>query len=773
MNKKILILAEKPSLAKKIASALDKKIKKNKYGFFENDEVIVANLVGHVLRKKIPKTYWKIENLPFNFDNLELEKIPGKEKIVSALISNINRDDIGEICSAGDPDEEGSLLVKEILDYSNVFKNRKELEFSRMWILSYNPSSIKKSFEERYDLEKDKPWSDAAEARGFADLYVGYNFSALFSLISNKQYAIGRVMTPTINLVRKREMEIENFVSEQYFIINGTFGFKDDKFEAKYTCSQNKKLEKIPSKYIKEVEKNLEEKEFVVKENKTIPKKIYPDYLPNGALLLKEMSKRFKLKAAKVTEDLQFLYENDFCSYPRSEERFLPPDMKDIFNDIYLHYLNDEEFSKYGNHFDPKNKRVFDADKSHPHYAITPLIKSKEEIEQLSSSQFKIFNFIREQFMLIFMKPYLYDETSILLENNKGSVFRIIGKIEREKGFKEYLYDRNTSKDKKEVILPDINKGDTVILNKFKKEEKWMKPPKLLKESDLVNYMENINKVYINELEYEEKEKDDSEIFKEKFSLGTPATRSGIIEKNYKKEFIKNTKEGLITNEVAKQLLIDTGKYISIEMTANFEKNMAKIVTEDMTATDFKKDITNYVNDVINKNKDKYIPKQKAVETGELCPKCNSPLVKTKTKNGEDITYCSSYPDCKFVKFKEVGKNCPQCNSPLVERRSKTGNIFIACSNYPDCKYIENNYKKTGELCPKCNHDLVEKTNKNGNKFVACSNYPDCKYIKSNFEKSDKKCEKCGKDMIVRSGKNGKFLACSGYPDCKNTVNID
>ena len=243
MGKK-LIIAEKSSLAEKIAKAIDSKIKKRGL-YYENDEVVITNVVGHVLESAIPDNgKWDIDNLPYQFDNLPLrvktidlakskDKAKAKsmnanmKKLVENLLNAMSRPDIDEIVSAGDPDAEGSLLIQELYDYSKIGKKRKDLTFSRMWILSYDKEAIRKSYTERYDQKKDKPWSDAARARSYADLYVGYNFSPLFSILNGKygkdSFSIGRVMTPTLNLVRKRELDIENFISTQYFLILVSF----------------------------------------------------------------------------------------------------------------------------------------------------------------------------------------------------------------------------------------------------------------------------------------------------------------------------------------------------------------------------------------------------------------------------------------------------------------------------------------------------------------------------------------------------------------------
>jgi len=776
---KVLILAEKPSLAKKIAEALDSKMRK-KGAFFENENVIVAHLVGHVLEAKIPKYNWNMEELPNDYSNLELQVKSDKKSLVSDLIKAIKREDVVEITSAGDPDAEGSLLVKELIDYSKI-TDIKDIKLSRMWILSYDKKAILDCFKERYDLIKDAPWYNAAFARTHVDLYVGYNLSPSFSLKEGKSLSIGRVMTPTTNLVRKRELEIENFVSKQYFLIVGSFSKENLKFDTKYLCSENNNTEKIPGEHINKVrEDKLIDKNFNVSENQTKPKKTNPDFLPNLNDVLKIMSKKFKMKAKKVTEDMQFLYENQFCSYPRSEQKFLPPDMADVFEDIFNSYNKFPEFNDMDATFNATNKRIFDATQSAPHYAITPLIKSESNIEGLSISQKKIFDFIKGQFMMAFMPAYEYEETVILLENEVGAKFKISGKVEKIKGFKKYQDSKTkaTKKDKKEVVLPSVSVGEKLELETFKETEKWTEPPKLLTEGELLSYMENINKIYISETEEEDYVETDEEIFKEKFSLGTPATRGPTLEKLYRdKDFsgktiipflILNKDNRIETTSKARSALEAANQYINIEMTAKFEKQMSLITTGKGDYKTFISDIETFVNDIVEQNKIGYVPKAKAEKAGKDCPKCGKDLLKRKTKEGKDFINCSGWPDCKYVEWPQdkAGRDCPKCKSDLVNRTLKDGRKVISCSSYPDCKYIEWPKDKAGRECPKCKSDLLNRKMKDGRSFVACEK-EDCKYVEWPQDKTGEKCPKCEKDLIWRKKKDGsKFTSCSGYPSC-------
>jgi len=453
---KTLILAEKPSLAKEIAFSITSDFKKNSLGFWENENVIVANLVGHVLEAELPKDKWNLNNIPLKLKNLNYIPVSDKKKLVKDLVTTINRKDIEEYCSAGDADQEGSLLIHEIMLYAGAYKLDRKL--SRMWILAMDKKSINKAYKERFSLQKDKPFINAGLARSYADMVVGLNLTQLFTLKFapyKTVYSIGRVQTPTLKLIRMREEQIENFKPESFSTIKGTFE-KDLIADLHVEDENGKYTSRIYGEKINRQLQMLDDKLFKVSDVKREEKNVKPDYLPNLNDVLKNIAKIYKYKAKSITSDIQELYEKKLVSYPRSEVRFLPSSMEKDIEGI----LNSFDTSKLEIKFDVNNKRIFNDEKIEAHYAIIPLKDISGE--GLTQSQQNIYNYIRDKFLMAFMPDYKYLSTIISLNNEAGSFFQAKGRIEQSKGFR--AYDTVLNKKKDDVLLPDIVQDETLSL---------------------------------------------------------------------------------------------------------------------------------------------------------------------------------------------------------------------------------------------------------------------------------------------------------------------
>jgi DNA topoisomerase-3 len=671
MGKK-LIIAEKPSLAVIIANALGIK-SKNKNGSFEGtsngEEIIIASLVGHILKKEYEKQRWTKENLPVNMENFKIIVDSSKKDVYQRVKNEITRSDIDEIISAGDADEEGSLLVYEVLEYTNILKN-KNIAFTRMWIIAEDEPSLRKIYKDRFDINKNMKWVNSAKARGDADAAIGFNFSQLFTLLNNKSnelLSIGRVMTPTLAIVRQREEEIENFVPMDFYLLKGDFeknlkgmecvvlSKEEEIIEDENNEEENKQIvdkwqTRIPVDQIKEIKEKIEkDKAFKVIETKEETKNIKPELLPNLSDVLKACGKKFKFSTQKTTDIMQFLYENHYCTYPRSESTFLQttmlPDIEktlDIYSNFYHNELNGET-----THFSEKNNRIFNNDKAKEHHAIIPRPKNKADIAKLNNDQNKVFEYIVSKFLMAAMKDYIYNSSTIILENKYEIRFRTNGKIEKSKGFKALkLSTMSEAKEKKDVVLPNIAKGEQLQLLKYKEERKTTQPPELLTEPDVLEFMGNIHKLYKKQIErvdgesddLEENENEKDELFEEKFSLGTSATRNGIFKKLYERELWKSVEKGrLKVTEKGLKTITAVKNTLDVKTTAKFEKRMKEIKEEKITHIQFKKEIETWVNNIVNNLKEN--------------------IKETTTSAQEKILTSISCPNCKKGNLMDTGKS--------------------------------------------------------------------------------------------------------------------
>jgi DNA topoisomerase-3 len=704
---KILILAEKPNLGRDIAAALGVE-QTNQHGHHENDEYVIAPLSGHLLEAIYPKIPYTKENLPLpSLDNPAMQPKEDGGYItnrVKAVTEEIKRNDITEIVSAGDPDQEGSLLVYEMLEYTNVLTSKK---ITRIWHLAVDEVTLREAFKNRYSIEKDLPYIEAAKARAFADVTIGFNLSRLFTMLSeNRDFSasIGRVRTALMQIVRHRELEIENFVPVLYYNIKGFF---ENELEATLIAdnpdeeAKQKTTTRIPLEYYKE--NNLQElfeskPAFKVVEVDTSEKTTSPDLLPNQNDVLKSISKLHKVKSKAVVEAMQTLYEKQFISYPRTSKRHLTeslyPKLLPVFENLVSLY--DTHIGDNPIVLNQSNKRIFDDSKVEEHFAVVPWgVKSSDDIATLSTLEKQTYDYIVAKFLMACMNPYKYDASSIILDCD-GIQFKATGKMENSKGFKAYDYMTNETKSK-DVILPKVSKDETLNLIKYESKEDKTKPPSLLKESDLLELMENVNKLY--QKQYEELS-DEEEYYQEKFELGTPATRPGIIDsviENYKYlEF--NSKEQLVTTPVGKYLLELVGNAINIKMTATFENEMQKIQKDKSLASEFKKSIEVYVQEIIEKYKEAIpdTPQKKVIENVS-CPLCGASIIQTaKTfKCEKNIYKDGKQSGCKFSIFIDQSKffgralNTDDLNFLLNESREDNPLIDKSLGIYLD---VNNKY---------------------------------------------------------------------------------
>jgi len=744
---KTIILTEKPSLGKKVAAALGIK-KRNKNGNFEENNVIVVSLVGHIIEAKYPKRSWDIKNLPLKFENVKMVPSAGKKDIVDNIKKEITRSDVTEIVNCGDADPEGSLLVYELLEYyglvdkSSSFKPLTNHKYTRMWILAEDQKTIKAAFDNRFEQTKDMVFVNTAKARAEADVEIGFNFSQLFTLKVGefgKTMNIGRVMTPTMGIVRKRELEIENFVPEEYWGIKGTFKGSEelvaDCFVLNEEGKQTTAIKKEPYDKIKPLIKKGDTYTVDNVSSKLNNKK--PDLLPNLNDILKSCGKLYKLSSKKVTDIMQTLYESQFCTYPRSESKFLPTSMEDDVKKVSNHYssLFQNKLNGESVNFTVKNKRVFDDTKVESHFAIIPMVKSQNDIAKLGDDERKVFDYIVAKFLMAFMKDYKYNSSVVILKNGEVQ-FKATGQIEVEKGFKAYDFDTNKNS-KGDVILPELNKGDELTLESQKTKKDATKPPATLTEPTLLEIMADVHKLYKKEKEEGLEEDEEVELeFDGNFSLGTPATRGGILDKLFKVKFLERKGQKIYTTDVGKELLNVVGDAIGIDTTAQFEERMASITAGKSSPDSFIDEVKSYVADIITKEKPN-VKQQSTSEKKEIdfsCPKCNSPL--TENHKGFRCSACGTFDSkkkkfsgCSFgiIKFQkplnytltteDLGK---LLNNEKVEVNGNSVSLDLSSPFFTKIEYKNgggSTLAPSGVKCPKCSGDIVESA-----KLFRCKN---------------------------------------------------
>ncbi|WP_347860855.1 DNA topoisomerase 3 [Salimicrobium sp. PL1-032A] len=647
----VVILAEKPSQAKAYAEAFSVQNKTNTYIQLKPDAIFPEGAtitwgVGHLVELKEPHDYkkewkkWKLDQLPMVPERFQEKVAKGKWGQFQAVKQLFRQADV--IVNAADVDREGSNIFYSILRLTGVNKPVK-----RLWINSLEKDEVRKGFESLRNNEKDLRMFEEAKARQISDWLVGMNASRLFSLhLQKKGYeghmSIGRVQSPTVYLIYQRHKEIENFVSEPFYQIEGEFQATKGKYKglAKIKEKDKAKVQALMDRHdLKEqtpyegTVQNVDKKEKRIKSPK----------LHSLSTLQSVANRMWKYPPAKVLKIAQQLYEKKLLSYPRTDCNFIT---NSEFS--YLVKKVDDYQRTLGSNFSPvslkPNRRYVNGSKVEEHYAIIPTktIPTAKKLEGLSREERNIYNEVLATTLAMFHRDYVYEETVIQTDVRELPFFSK-GKREVDLGWKE-LFPQ--PKKKKEELLPEVQEGEHPEANVHLKES-MTQPPKPYTEGQLITMMKTAGKTVEDE--------EDVEILKEVEGLGTEATRSGIIEtikkQNYitvKKNAVSITDKGIMLCETIEGTLLS-----SPSMTAKWEAYLRKIGEGEGSKQTFIDNTGKFIEKLIQEAPDA-VGKVQIRDTGEKKKQWNEPIV-----------------------------TCPSCKQGSIIDRYK----FYACSGYKEgCK---------------------------------------------------------------------------------------
>ena len=629
---KKLIIAEKPSLARNIASALD--IRVNKEGYMENEKYIVSWAFGHLFKLRDVDGYvgekrkWSEVKLPFfpkEFE-FELKNDSGIKKQYKILKNLINSKEVDEIVNAGDADREGQIIVDIII---NAIKTDKKIK--RLWLPEQTEETIRKAINNLEDNFKYKNLHNEGLARTYMDWLMGINLTRYISLKSNMLFPVGRVLIPVIKYIYDRDLTIKNFIPEKYFTIenetmcNGTL--------LKLIC--DKKYNLLELEKAKSYSYELNRNKGIVKD--IIEKEIIlnPPKLFSLSKLQSKLSKENKISFAKSLETIQKLYEKGFITYPRTNTEYLAEEEKDKVKELIKLY------SDYRLEF-KDSKKIFDSSKIESHSAVMPTLKIPD-MNSLNLEEKIIFETIRNRFISNFLKEQtIINQTEIKIAV-RNEIFNLKGKSIKQEGFLKYENQKIDNK------LPYFEINQKIDVD-FKVVDKLTVPPKKITEENLSNYLKN---PFRNEKNQENE--DDTQEYREimkGIEIGTEATRTGIIE--YAKKY------GYITSEKQNFSITEKGiKLIELLDLLHINLYVEKTVEFSMLQKDIYNNRKN-INDIIEKtkselqniiNQDIEVEKlEKEMEVIGKCPKCNSNIY----ENSKSY-YCSNYKNgCKTSLWKEA-----------------------------------------------------------------------------------------------------------------------
>ena len=659
---KNLVIVESPSKSKTIEKYLG------------SDYKVVSSL-GHIRDLSTKGKF----GLGVDIDNKfkpDYQIIKGKKKIVTDLKKDIKESDF--VYLATDPDREGEAISWHLYDTLGL----KDNNYKRIVFNEITKDVILDSFSKARMIDDDLVKSQ--EARRILDRMIGFRLSKLMQSKTEGKSA-GRVQSVALKLIVDREREIQAFNVEKYYEIDAHFDIMDSKL-------QTYKDEKIEIKTYEEAENIVDSlsKDYKVVSVEQVEKAKKSKYPFTTSTMQQEASNKLSFTSKKTMSVAQKLYEGitlkdetvGLITYMRTDSIR----MSDQFIKSTYAYITDKFGKEYIGYVKKSNKteNVQDA-----HEAIRPtsINRTPESVkEYLSNDEYKLYRLIYYRALASLMKDAKVVATTILLDNNDYG-FKTTGQILVFDGYLKVYSDYEESNDK---VLPEIKEGSILSTDDVEISEHETKPPARYTESKLIKEMEELG-------------------------IGRPSTYAKTIDTLKERAYVNVVEKKFVPTDIGFDITDRLQEFfkdiINVEYTREMEDDLDKIAEGKLVWSDllqrFYDDFEPKV-EVAFKEMEKKAPEQ----TGEMCPKCGSPLVIKQSKYGKFVA-CSNYPECKYIKNNEEKKeqreimDCPKCGGKIVEKTTKRGKIFYGCNNYPKCKLASWD-EPTGELCPKCGNILVD-----------------------------------------------------------------
>lgn len=583
----IVCIAEKPSVAKDIANVLGATTSHT--GYLEGNGYQVTWTFGHLCELKEPHEYtpqwkkwdlWSLPMIPPRY-GIKLKDDDGIRKQF-AIIEKLMRNADG-IINCGDAGQEGELIQRWVMQKAGA-----QCPVKRLWISSLTEEAIRQGFMNLKDQSEYQSLYEAGLSRAIGDWTLGINATRLYTLKygQNKQVlSIGRVQTPTLALIVRRQKEIENFEPEQYWILSTIY--RDTTFYA----TKGKFTKKEDGEVVLDKIKNLP---FTISDISSKKGTEAPPRLYDLTSLQVDCNKKFGYSADLTLQLIQSLYEKKFTTYPRVDTTFLSDDIYDKCPNIIMGLSDYAMFTNalMGKKL-PKSKKVFDSSKVTDHHAIIP---TGVRANGLTDMEKRVYDIIARRFISVFYPDCKFLTTTVL-----GKVedveFKATGKQITDMGWK-IIYakdapdDNSTKEDEQNGMLPSFSKGESGPHIPML-AEKWTQPPKPYTEATLLRAMETAGKLVDNE-ELRDALKENG--------IGRPSTRAAIIETLFKRHYVRKERKNLIATPTGIELidLIHEELLKSAELTGIWEKKLREIEKNKYDAKQFIDELKQMVAEIVN-----------------------------------------------------------------------------------------------------------------------------------------------------------------------------
>ena len=664
---KSLVIAEKPSVARDIARVLGANQKNG--GILEGKNYVVTWALGHLVTLADPEEYdrkyekWEMATLPMLPKEMKLVVIRQTGRQFSVVKTQLFRKDIGEIIIATDAGREGELVARWILEKAGCHKPIK-----RLWISSVTDKAIKEGFANLKDGHDYDNLYRAAVARAEADWLVGMNGTRALTCKYNAQLSCGRVQTPTLAMIAKREEEIRKFVPKEYY------GISLETQDVKWTWrdEKTKSFRTFSRERAEQIKGRLENAALEITSVEKKAKKTMAPGLYDLTTLQREANLKYGFSAKETLNIMQRLYENHkVLTYPRTDSRYIGKDIVPTIKERLkacgigpyrklAGALMNKPVQVNGSFVD--DKRVSD------HHAIIPT-EQFVQLDHMTNEERKIYDMVVRRFLAVLYPASQYEQVTMEAKA-AGETFAASGKVIKSLGWKEVyeggadddLEDEAEDEKKlKDQRLPEMKTGTRLKILKTSLNTGKTKPPARFTEATLLAAMENPVKFM------ETRDKEAVKTLGETGGLGTVATRADIIEKLFHSFMMEKKGNEIHITSKAKQLLELVPEDLKKpELTADWEMKLSQIAKGRIRQGDFLHQIRDYTCEIVDE-----------IKTGEG------------TFRHDNLT----------------NKVCPQCCKKLLAVNGKNSKMLV-CQDR-ECGYRETISRTTNARCPKC-HKRME-----------------------------------------------------------------
>jgi len=705
-----LYIAEKPSLARAIAAALSGPQQKGP-GWIRcgtgAEAATVSWCIGHLLEPAEPGHYnpawksWRLEDLPLFPEHWQLTPKESVRQQLAVLESLIRKADI--IIHAGDPDREGQLLVDEVLNHVGI-----HCPVQRVLIRDLTPAAVARALREPRDNREFLRLSRSALARQQADWLYGINLTRFYTLSYQRQgqqgvYSVGRVQTPVLGLVVRRDRTIEHFTPSPYYRIEASFRvpgsdtppftarwLPDDAFQD-YLDEDRRLLDKSVAERIAA---EVRERPGMVIEARFRDRPEAPPLPLSLSALQIEAARIYQMDARSVLDTAQSLYEqHQLITYPRSDCRYLPEEhfrqrqqvlhaIAQVAPDLADHCRSADS----GRRTEAWNDKQVDA-----HHAIIPTTRTRPK-GRLSEAEARIYGLVCRYYLMQFAGDAIHREGRLTVQVDRHR-FRATESSLADPGWKSLAVRRREEDDpaqEKKPPLPRLRQRDSVYCAQAQANERMTRPPQHFTDATLLSAMTNIAR-FVSDPELRR-------TLRETDGLGTEATRASIIETLFRRDYLFREGRFIRATDKGRMLIEALPESVSTpDRTAIWEASLEAIRRGEAEAEAFLTRLQDEIRALLD------IPETEPPEQNDShdrihCPKCRAPMVEREGRFGR-FRACSRYPRCTGTRPLEETRPqdgtsqkpvpCPHCFSPLVRRKGKKG-WFWGCSNFPACRHTVN-----------------------------------------------------------------------------------